>query len=237
MRPNKKQICQLDLVQRILTMDIGPGSVLDETLLSEQYDLSRTPLREVFQKLAGEGFLDLEENRGAKVSSMDLESMRKFFQSAPMIYSAIAQLACENASSDQIAKLKSVQHTFRGNAEVGDVHAMAVQNHSFHKIIGEMASNPYLSPSLNRLLIDHTRMSQKFYRPSNSSERKKIWLACDQHDQMIEAIEKRAPSLAIQLTLDHWALSRDHIAKYVQTDPLEIDLDIGDENEGRKHAV
>lgn len=237
MKHNKKQNCQANLIHRILTLDIKPGTMLDETQLSELYDLSRTPLREVIQKMAGEGYLSLEENRGAKVSSMDLESMRKFFQSAPMIYSAVARLAAENASAVQLLELKTAQQAFRRNGETGEAVAMSIQNHAFHRIIGEMAGNPYLSPSLNRLLIDHTRMSQKFYRPDNSMERKKVWLACDQHDMMIDAIEKREPSVIVQLTLDHWALSRDHIEKYVQPDPLEISLDFDIGNLEKKHAL
>jgi len=63
---NKKQACQEALIHRILTLDIQPGSTLDETLLSEEYGLSRTPLREVFQKLAGDGYLAQNENRGTK---------------------------------------------------------------------------------------------------------------------------------------------------------------------------
>lgn len=237
MKPNKKQECQSDLIHRILTLEIEPGSLLDETVLSEQYDLSRTPLREVFQKLAGEGYISIQENRGAKVSSMDLENMRTFFQSAPMIYAAVARLAAENATQVQILELKSVQAAFRRNGEAHEPQVMAMQNHAFHRIIGEMSGNSYLLPSLNRLLIDHTRMSQKFYRPGNSEEREKVWLACDQHDQMIEAIEARSPERIVQLTLDHWALSRDHIEKYVRPDPLDIDLDIGAETEGKRHAV
>ena len=54
---------------------------------------------------------------------------------------------------------------------------------------------------------------------------------------MIEAIEKREPARIVQLTLDHWALSRDHIEKYVRPDPLDISLDVGLENESKRHAV
>ena len=69
----KKQTCYTDLISRILTLDIAPGSMLDEKLLSDEYELSRTPrCVRCFQKLAGEGYLNLQENRGAKVSSMDL---------------------------------------------------------------------------------------------------------------------------------------------------------------------
>ena len=236
MKINKKQACQADLRHRILTLNIEPGSVLDETLLSQQYELSRTPLREVFQRLAGEGFLTLEENRGAKVSSMDIASMRNFFQSAPLIYAAVGRLAAENAKPRQVTELKSAQHSFRTASEAGDVLGMAMFNHSFHHIVGEMAGNAYLTPSLNRLLIDHTRMSQLFYNPKNDREEQLIRTACDQHDQMIEAIEKGEPAVVVDLTLEHWSLSRDRMEKYVRPDPLPADLDI-DTYENKKHAL
>lgn len=223
---NKKQACQDALVHRILTLDIQPGSTLDETVLSEEYGLSRTPLREVFQKLAGDGYLAQIENRGTKVSSMDLASMRNFFQSAPMIYAAVARLASENANHQQIEELKHVQLHFRRAGEESEAQEMAMQNHQFHRVIGEMAGNPYLAPSLNRLLIDHTRMSQMFYKPINSKERLLVWEACDQHDGMIEAIEKNDPGAIVNLTIEHWELSRDRIEKFVRPDPLDVDIGV-----------
>jgi DNA-binding GntR family transcriptional regulator len=228
---NKKQACQEALIHRILTLDIQPGSTLDETLLSEEYGLSRTPLREVFQKLAGDGYLVQNENRGTKVSSMDLTSMRNFFQTAPMIYAAVARLAVENASGQQIEDLKSVQMNFRRAGEESEPQEMAMFNHRFHHIIGEMAGSPYLSPSLNRLLIDHTRMSQMFYKPINSKERLLVWEACDQHDGMIEAIEKKDPTGIVQLTIEHWELSRDRIEKFVRPDPLDMDIGLQEAGE------
>lgn len=48
--------CLDDLRNRILSLDIAPGSDLDELRLCDHYGISRTPLREVLQRLAGEGF-------------------------------------------------------------------------------------------------------------------------------------------------------------------------------------
>ena len=236
MKQNKKQICQSDLIHRILTLDIAPGAMLDETSLSQQYDLSRTPLREVIQRLSGEGYLTLEENRGATVSTMDLARMRHFFQAAPMIYASVARLAAENATPQQIEKLKNIQYGFRKACENEDGSEMAILNHQFHRQIGDMAASPYLSPSLNRLLIDHTRMSQSFYRPANLSERKQILVACEHHDQMIEAIEQHQPAIIVDLTIEHWALSRDQIERFVQPEALPIDIDFAT-SEDRKNAV
>ena len=48
-----KEICYEDLKLRILRMDLEPGVVLEEASLAARYALSRTPLREVLQRLAG----------------------------------------------------------------------------------------------------------------------------------------------------------------------------------------
>jgi DNA-binding GntR family transcriptional regulator len=87
-----------------------------------------------------------------------------------------------------------------------------------------MAQNPYLVASLNRMLIDHTRLSQTFYRPASDAEKKLVTKASDQHDAMISAIEARETALVIDLTLQHWDLSRDRLEKYVKPDPLPLDV-------------
>ena len=78
---------------QILSLALPPGSDLDEAKLGAEFGMSRTPLREVLQKLAGEGFVDITQNKGAKVVSMDMAVMRSFFQTAPLIYANIARLA------------------------------------------------------------------------------------------------------------------------------------------------
>ena len=115
-----------------------------------------------------------------------------------------ARLAAENATAAQLVQLKKIQYSFLKAGEQGDASSMSMFNHAFHEKIDEMAGNPYLSPSLNRLLIDHTRMSQMFFRPNNTQEEKIIGKACNQHDLMIEAIEKRAAADIVELTLQHW---------------------------------
>ena len=121
---SKKEQAIKDLKMRVLTVELKPGQALDEAQLSQQYGLSRTPLREVYQKLAGEGYVNLEANRGASVSSMDFATMRTFFQCAPMVYAAIARLATEQATRPQIDELKRIQRRFKNalkNAQAGSI--------------------------------------------------------------------------------------------------------------------
>jgi len=225
MKSNKKQLCYESLKHRVLTLDIEPGTVLDEMALSAEYEVSRTPLREVFQALSGEGYLSLEKNKSAKVSSMDFSSMRDFFQTAPLVYATVARLAAEKATSKQITEIKAIQKDFTEAVEKNDVAVMAMRNHAFHEKIGEMAGNSYLSPSLNRLLIDHTRMSQMFFRPKNTTEEKIVGKARHQHDLMIDALENNNPAEIVELTLKHWELSRDRMEQFVRPDPLPMDTE------------
>ncbi len=234
MTQNRKQHCLLALRERILSTKLEPGADLDELSLCETYGVSRTPLREVLQRLSGEGLIQLEENRGAKVASMDVRVMRTFFQTAPLVYANISALAAENWTGPQLDTLKQTQSAFAVAMRRGEASEAALLNHRFHAEIGLMADNAYLVPSLNRLLIDHTRMSQTFYRPTSEADRDRVRLAIEQHDAMIAAFERRETALSMDLALQHWDLSRDQLERFVRPGPLPLDVH---SLEARRHAV
>jgi len=224
LRQFAKDACFEDIKRRILSTELAPGIDLDEVGLSEQYGMSRTPLREILQRLQGEGYVSMAQNRGAKVASMDICVLRTFFQTAPMVYASIARLACENGSSAQLDLLKKAQLDFTKAAKASQADDAALANHQFHALIGSMAQNPYLVASLSRLQIDHTRLSQTFYRPAAPAEMVLVLKAIEQHDAMISAIEAREEALAVDLTLQHWDLSRDRMERFVRPDPLPVDV-------------
>jgi DNA-binding GntR family transcriptional regulator len=166
----------------------------------------------------------LAEHRGAKVASMDIAVMRTFFQTAPMIYASISRLAAENRKPAQIDALQTAQDAFANSTQAGDAAAAALANYRFHDIIGDMARNVYLGASLNRLLIDHTRLSQTFYRPQSTEDTDLIRRASAQHDALIAAIDAQDPDYAADLTLQHWDLSRGRMERFVRPDPLPLDV-------------
>ena len=187
MKQNAKKTCVDAIKRRVLSMELLPGQLLDETALSNEFGISRTPLREIIQRLCGEGYLSLQTNRGAKVASMDLSTMRHFFQSAPMIYASVSRLAAEQAQPGQIAELQAIQCDYRKAIKSGHARDTAMHNHRFHQAIGQMAGSPYLKPSLGRLLIDHTRIGQVFYQSKSMTDDVRIETAASQHEKLIEA--------------------------------------------------
>ena len=224
MNKTSKDELLTSLRRRILTLDLEPGQSLDEVTISREYSLSRTPVRDVLRQLAGEGYITIAENRGAFVASMSYKSLRDFFRTAPPVYSSIAALAAENWKPQQLIDLKNTQTHFRKAVDKAQADEMAFTNNRFHLIMGEMADNQYLEPSLQRLLIDHARIGQTFYRPKDETMRERLATACLQHDQFIEAIEAHDVETAKQLAFDHWELSRDNIEMFVRPDPLDINL-------------
>lgn len=221
---SKKVQCIDDLRRRILTEGLEPGVYLDEVELSEAYGISRPPLREVLRQLAGEGYVVLQENRGAQVAPMTHKTLRNFFVAAPMIYAATTRLAAEHATPAQIVKLKECQWTFRQAIKSGDAAERALGNERFHSIIGEMADNEFLMPSLRRLLIDHTRIAMTFYNPRKLHLAPQRELAADQHDQFIDLIEAGDADAAADLAVAHWELSRAQIESFVTPEGINMPL-------------
>ena len=219
----KKDQLYTDLKRQILTMELDPGSSLDETQLSEQYQISRTPLRDVFRRLAGEGYLEIVSNRGASVVSMDHNTLRNFFMSAPMIYAAIGRLAAENATPKQLVEMRAAQAEFSKAATENDTEGLIYWNDQFHTLMGEMAANPYLMPSYEHLLIDHARISQTFYSSRIRNSEDVLVEASGHHDEMIVCIENADADGMVALIKAHWALSHRQMEIFVRPNPLPID--------------
>lgn len=203
------------LKRQILTLELPPDHDLDEASLSEEYGISRTPVRDVLRQLAGEGYIDIRENRGARVIPMNHATLRDFFLVAPMIYEAVGRLAVQNFRPNQMAELKESQKRFRAAIVRHDPEAMVVENNRFHEIIGEMANNAFLKPSLNKLLIDHARIGHTFFRPTSDEMETMLATSCQHHDEFIQAIEARDEEAVVQLTFDHWELSRRNMEIFI----------------------
>ena len=222
---DRKSILSDHLITQILTMSFKPGEDLDEAALSDAFGLSRTPLREVFRELAGQGYVELRAGRGARVADLSYKTLHDFFLAAPMIYGAIQRLAAENATLAQIDRLKDAQRAFATALDTNDPMARSLANNRFHQVTGEMAGNIYLLPSFQRLLIDHARISMTFYRPHPAGMSATLIKARDQHDAMIAAIEARDANAAAALADDHWQLSRNQIQSFVM--PAALDVPMG----------
>lgn len=68
------------LRRAILTGDLAPGEKLLGERLARQWGVSATPLRESFQRLAGEGLVVIEPQRGARVAPISVADAAEIYQ-------------------------------------------------------------------------------------------------------------------------------------------------------------
>ncbi|WP_397451365.1 GntR family transcriptional regulator [Pseudomonas sp. NA-150] len=224
---DRKTALEQTLKKRILSMEIAPGAILDEVALSDEFGMSRPPVRELIRQMAAEGYIELEANRAPRVSSMSHETLRSYFLAAPLIYAATTKLAAMIATPSEIQGLRRIQARFRQAVDEKDVDGRVFYNDLFHRQIGVVAKNPHLFPSLCRLLIDHARQAKTFYGLSNDATMQAdLEEAVQQHDDIIDAIERRDPETAEQIVRSHIDLARRRMAMYTAPEGVEVQIEI-----------
>jgi DNA-binding GntR family transcriptional regulator len=83
------------LRRRILDGDLQPGTPLREEALSSEYDVARHSLRSALRSLQGEGIVQIEPNRGARVTSLSAEDVRGLSELRMALEVEAARMALE----------------------------------------------------------------------------------------------------------------------------------------------
>ena len=67
----------LMIEEAIVSGELAPGTVLRQEQLSEQFNVSRTPVREALRRLAALGLVSFVPNRGVRVRTISQEELHK----------------------------------------------------------------------------------------------------------------------------------------------------------------
>jgi DNA-binding GntR family transcriptional regulator len=91
--------------------------------------------------------------------------------------------------------------------------------------IGKIAGNAYLMPSPRRRLLDHARLGKIFYRAGSPADMQRdLATAVDQHDLIIDAIERKDAEATGDLVRAHMELSRRRMAEYAMPAGIEVPM-------------
>jgi DNA-binding GntR family transcriptional regulator len=74
----------------ILDLELKQGTLLDETLVSRQLSVSRSPVREALIRLSAEGLVQTLGNRTSIVAPFDIGALPAYFDAMPLLYRAPA---------------------------------------------------------------------------------------------------------------------------------------------------
>jgi DNA-binding GntR family transcriptional regulator len=179
---------------------LAAGARLNERLLTAQFGLSRTPLREAFKVLATEGLVDLLPNRGAVVSQMDPVRLSESLTVMGALEALAGELACHHATDAQIGEIRALHYEMRAYHARGDLAGYFKFNQAIHLKIVKYSGNAVLY-NIYRQMNGNVRRAR--YMANLSKER---WeAAVREHDDILAALAARDVKRIKALLSDHLA--------------------------------
>jgi len=133
------------LADAIVSGQIGPGVLLDESSLAERFGVSRTPVREAIRQLEAIGFAEARPHRGAVVPHFTPEKLNEMFTVMSEMEALCARYAAVNATDDDRALLEAAHEGCSRAAETGDIDVYYEANLRFHETIYEISHNRFLA--------------------------------------------------------------------------------------------
>jgi len=152
------------LKAQILDLELKPGTLLDETVVSRQFGVSRSPVREALIRLSAEGLVQNLRNRTSIVAPFDIAALPAYFDAMQLLYRLTARLAAANLIPARIEGLRKIMHEHENALHSGDMRAMVRHNRDFHIGIAEMSGNPFLAGWMSGLLDQGQRILRLYAR-------------------------------------------------------------------------
>lgn len=134
-----------DMAEAILSGEFAPGHRLDEQLLAQRYDVSRTPVREALRQLATTGLIEIRPRRGAIVTRVTPAQLEELFVAMGELEATCARLAAMSMAPTERRRLQMIHDRMEELAKRNDVAAFADANHSLHTAIYAGAHNAVLA--------------------------------------------------------------------------------------------
>jgi DNA-binding GntR family transcriptional regulator len=210
------------LRKSILELTLEPGSPLDEAGLSEQFGMSRTPVREALVRLAAEGLVTTLPNRNTIVSTINFVEMPVYFEALALMYRVTTRSAAMHRKPEHMLTIRRYQAAYAEAVEQRDAIAMISANRDFHVAIAEAGGNGYFTAFFSRLLDEGRRILRLYYLSFGDRLPRQY---VQEHEAMVSAIEARDAELCDQLGAAHAAQIVRQIQSYLsRTTASEIDL-------------
>jgi DNA-binding GntR family transcriptional regulator len=137
------------LLERIVSLAMPPGSVVNEARLREELKIGRTPIREALQRLARENLVRSIPHRGTFVTDVNITDLARITEVRVVLEAHAARLAAEkHTRADREAMAELLELLRRGR--VTDQRDLMHLDQKIHRLVYRAAHNPFLESTLER---------------------------------------------------------------------------------------
>ena len=133
------------IIDAIASGEVRAGDRIFEPQISDQFGVSRTPVRQALSRLTQEGILEKQNGRrGYQVPQLTPEDMDQVFLAREAVEGQIVALACRNATELDFKRLLELNKNERQQFEKKERAKYAATNEGFHFYLSSLCKNKYL---------------------------------------------------------------------------------------------
>lgn len=187
-----------DLIrQKIVSLELAPGDVIDETALREELELGRTPIREALQRLALEQLVTIIPRRGMFVTEIRLTDLQRLFEVRVPLEAQAALLAARRGNKQHWDEMQAVLDSIPTDGTINNATLMQ-HDQACHQIMYAAADNSFLTDTLTNL---YTLSLRLWYFTLQDME--DIEDAVAQHQAILDALRDGKDNEAAELLEKH----------------------------------
>jgi DNA-binding GntR family transcriptional regulator len=184
------------LEEAIITGVLPPGTRLNSDDLAAHYGVSPTPVREALRSLHEARWVAIRPRYGVYVTEHSRQELVELFETRSVIEGAVARLAAERATADELAVLGEVVARSRAAADEGRTSDLRALGRRFYAALRAGAHNSVLA-ALSATLEKRAR----FYFTAVEDDLGGDWVAV--HDRLCQLVTARAAEDAARVAADH----------------------------------
>ena len=186
----KSKDCSLyqNFLERILFFEFEPGELLNEKSLAEEFNVSRTPVREALNRLQWEGLVRIIPRSGSIVTDIDFQKILHVFQIRLEHATIIGRLAVENFSDHQLKQMAGIEKECRNLLQNHTPKELMKIDFHFRDVLYEAAGNPILG-DISRQLYNLTVRLWYPRLKNKNTWKEEVQLMADEIKTTIDALK------------------------------------------------
>lgn len=180
-----------------------PGERLNESDLSKELGVSRTPLREALNRLVAEGYLAFRPGQGFFCRGLSPTEVFDLYDTRVAIEAAAARLSCDRATPEEIELIRAFIKTAEPHLKHHVIDELVTFDEKFHTRLAALSQNA----ELQRILANingRIRFVRCIYMENRDIKN-------DEHLAILNLIEVGAADAADQLVRKHIGRRREEI--------------------------
>lgn len=184
MERKRADVIAEELESLIFDGTFADGDRLDEVQLAERFSVSRTPIREAFQRLTLSGLVEQFPRRGVFVVQPGPVELIEMFEVMAELEAVCARLASSRITDLALADLHLANKRCNDAVEEKDADRYYRENEKFHGILYGQSGNSFLQQECLRL---HRRLQP--FRRRQLRLRGRLRQSMSEHEEIVGALE------------------------------------------------